>query len=73
MVRISYSVVVEVPPRPPSLAIQHIRQDSAMLVWTGAEATSLGYILSYRPAGGQVHIIVISSPTGQQEARYITV
>ena len=54
MVRISYSVVVEVPPRPPSLAIQHIRQDSAMLVWTGAEATSLGYILSYRPAGGQV-------------------
>ena len=54
MVRISYSVVVEVPPRPPSLTIQHIRQDSAMLVWTGAEATSLGYILSYMPAGGQV-------------------
>jgi hypothetical protein len=53
--RITYSVLVAVPPAPPSLAVHDVRHDSVMLTWTRPQANLLGYILSYRPEGGQVY------------------
>ncbi len=56
--RITYSVVVEVPPSPPTLTAQDATRDTVQLVWTreeGERSSSLGYILSYRPEGSQVY------------------
>jgi len=56
VIRITYSVVVEVPPRPPTLSVEDRTRDTVQLVWAGAGEGSTGYILTYRPVGSQVYI-----------------
>jgi hypothetical protein len=68
--RISYSVVVEVPPSIPVLRVQAVGPDTVQLAWTVAAGPTaiLGYVLAYRPAEDQVGLDVFQLAWGTSSA-----